>query len=88
MRNAFFVVVLICSTAAFSVPKFEDFKPDRPELSLPLLDRKMVIAHNMPYIIYHKAENGRSDTVRFLNFDEFDPFGETKNMGGEVQTIA
>ena len=80
--------VLFFWCGVFAVPKFEDFKLNRPELSLPLLDRKMVIAHNMPYILYHKDENGRSDTVRFLNFDEFDPFGETKNMGGEVQTIA
>ena len=51
------LAVLFFWCGVFAVPKFEDFKPNRPELSLPLLDRKMVIAHNMPYILYHKDEN-------------------------------
>ncbi|GHT38198.1 hypothetical protein FACS189427_12130 [Planctomycetales bacterium] len=65
------------------LPKFEDFKPNRPVLDLPVTDKKIVLAHFMTGA-FVRASQFRD---RFLSYEDFVPDSITANVGGESQIL-
>ena len=58
-------------------------EPDRPELSLPIADKKLVIAHYMTGMI--PTPEGEAD--HWMSPDYYDPDGSTAKIGGIYQTL-
>lgn len=58
-------------------------EPNRPELALPITDRKLVIAHYMTGMIPTPA----GETGQWMDPELYDPHGSTGAIGGVYQTI-
>jgi hypothetical protein len=89
MKNIFAVFVFILFVLPVFVcaneplPSFEDFKPNRPVLDLPLTDHKYVMAHFMTGAYVRDSEM----RDRFLSYEDFIYNGITANIGGESQIL-
>ena len=86
--SRFFVSLIVFFTvwAAIAVaepPKFEDFKPNRPVLDLPITDKKIVLAHFMTNMYVRDSKH----RDRFLSYEDFAPGGITAHLGGESQIL-
>lgn len=88
IRLTFAVCLLVMtmissSLSAEELPKFEDFKPNRPVLDLPMTNHKYVMAHFMTGAFVRDSEF----RDRFLSYEDFAPDGITANVGGESQIL-
>ena len=81
-----FIVLLLVRSVSAEPPKFEEFKPNRPVLDLPVTDKKMVLAHFMTGCFVRDPRPG-DYRDRFLSYEDFAPDGITAHLGGESQIL-
>ena len=68
------------------LPSYEKFhKPNRPVLNLPVVDKKIVLAHFMTNMWVRKEGPMRE---RMITYEDFSPDGLTKHLGGASQVLA
>jgi hypothetical protein len=79
----FFLFGTILSVWGGELPKFEDFRPNRPVLDLPVVGQKIVLAHFMTGAFVRDSQF----RDRFLSYEDFTPDGITANVGGESQIL-
>ncbi len=76
----FLVLTWFClNYSLLSALDSQEVPPNRPELSLPLFSKKMVIAHNMTWEIQRNAPGEEVDL--------YSPTGSTSNLGGIYQYL-
>ncbi len=79
----FVLLFLIVSVKASEFPAFEDFKPNRPVLELPITNEKIVLSHFMTGLFVRDSKY----RDRFLSYEDFAPDGITARLGGESQIL-